>query len=74
MGANEKDKTVQKKQYQKGDALKGTTPEDLNSENFKNKDVMRWHEIKKSDRSQQVPKVPGLSGIGVTTKLPRYKK
>jgi hypothetical protein len=68
-----KDKAIEKKKdYVKGDALKGTTP-DFSAENFKTKDVMKWSEIKKGHDKIEPIKLPGLSTLANKTKLPRYK-
>ena len=37
---------------------------DLNAINFKNKDVMKWTERKKSSNSTKSPTLVGLAGLG----------
>jgi len=59
--------------YQDGAALKGTSV-DLNSANFRNKDVMSWSDRKASLETSVVAPLNGLSRLGQIGKLPRYSK
>ncbi len=56
--------------YKKGDALKGSPP-DLNHINFKNKDVMRWSNIRGSKSVSRPSSLVGLKGFGSSPKVKR---
>lgn len=62
----------EKKGYTKGDALVATVA-DLNASNFKNKDVMKWSEIRSNQSSSPRTKLSGLASLNRGTKLPRKK-
>ncbi len=63
----------EKSDYVKGDALKGTVP-NFDGENFKNKDVTKWSNIKRSQDKISSVNLPGLATLGgKKTTLPRYK-
>lgn len=68
MSKNTKSSGAKRARYTKGDALEGTNV-DLNSINFKNKDVMRWNS--KKGRRRSVARPISVPGLGSITKIPR---
>jgi hypothetical protein len=61
---------AQKREYVKGTATDGTNP-DLDNVAFKNADVMRWSQMRKTQTKQAHQKLSGLASLNNKTKLIR---
>ncbi len=68
-------KKEEKKKYKEGDVIKNSSPIDLNSVNFANKNVVKWKKTSsKAKKRNPAPKIAGLKGLGSSMKTMRMKK
>ena len=75
MSKSDVKKKEEKKKYKEGDVIKDSSPVDLNSVNFANKNVAKWKKTSSKVKKRNLaPKISGLKGLGSSMKTMRMKK